>query len=142
MRTPRHARIVGDETKSSHGYERKTSLSLTPHRSPITGPSSTTGPATTSTPIAAATQAAPQNPPLSGIVPGGHDPELNVDLTPVPVKPGIDVTVYQVSVQIAAAANQAYSLTFASSSTKPVVKAWGLVTGSLTSPAAAIDGAS
>jgi hypothetical protein len=77
------------------------------------------------------TQAAPQNPPLSGIVPGGQNPELNVDLTPVPVKEGIEVNVYQVSVQIAPGANQAYTLTFANSSTKPVVKAWGLVTGSL-----------
>jgi len=77
------------------------------------------------------TQAAPQNPPLSGIVPGGQNPELNVDLTPVPVKEGIEVDVYQVSVQIAPGANQAYTLTFANSSTKPVVKAWGLVTGSL-----------
>jgi hypothetical protein len=77
------------------------------------------------------TQAAPQNPPLSGIVPGGQNPELNVDLTPVPVKEGIEVNVYQVSVQIAPGANQAYTLTFANSSAKPVVKAWGLVTGSL-----------
>jgi hypothetical protein len=77
------------------------------------------------------TQAAPQNPPLSGIVPGGQNPELNVDLTPVPVKEGIEVNVYQVSVQIAPGANQAYTLTFANGSTKPVVKAWGLVTGSL-----------
>jgi hypothetical protein len=76
-------------------------------------------------------QAAPQSPPLSGIVPGGQNPELNVDLTPVPVKAGIDVNVYKVSVQIAPGANQAYGLTFANSSTKPVIKAWGLVTGSV-----------
>jgi hypothetical protein len=79
------------------------------------------------------TQAAPQDPPLPGIVPGGQDPWLNVDLTPVPVKPGIDVNVYKVSVQIAPRANLAYALTFANSSTEPVVKAWGVVTGSLTS---------
>jgi hypothetical protein len=76
------------------------------------------------------TQAAPQQPQLSGIVPGTPSPELNVDLTPVPVKAGIDVNVYKVSVQIAPGANQAYVLTFANSSTQPVVKAWGLVTGS------------
>jgi hypothetical protein len=39
---------VGEATKSSHGYERKASLSLTPHRSPIMRPSSPTGSAATS----------------------------------------------------------------------------------------------
>ena len=75
------------------------------------------------------TQAAPVQPPLSGIVPGGSNPELNVDLTPVPVTEGVDVNVYKVSVQVAPGANQAYVLTFANSSTMPVAKAWGLVTG-------------
>jgi hypothetical protein len=83
------------------------------------------------------TQAAPQQPPLSGMVPGGQNPELNVDLTPVAVKEGIDVNVYKVSVQIAPGANQAYVLTFANSSTMPVAKAWGLVIGS---PASALAG--
>lgn len=39
------------------------------------------------------TQAAPQQPPLSGMVPGGPNPDLNVDLTPVPVQEGIEVNV-------------------------------------------------
>jgi hypothetical protein len=74
------------------------------------------------------TQAAPVQP-LSGIVPGGSNPDLNVDLTPVAVAEGIDVYVYKVSVQVAPGANQSYVLTFASSSTTPLAKAWGLVTG-------------
>jgi hypothetical protein len=76
------------------------------------------------------TQAAPQQPPLSGIVPGTPNPDLTVDMTGVPVKAGIDVNVYQVSVQIAPGANQAYVLTFANGATTPVAKAWGLVVGS------------
>ena len=76
------------------------------------------------------TQAAPYQPPLSGIVAGNASPELNVDLTPVVVQEGIDVNVYQVSVQIAPGANQAYVLTFANSSSTSETKAWGLVTGS------------
>jgi hypothetical protein len=76
------------------------------------------------------TQAAPQQPPLSGMVPGGKNLELNVNLTPVAVAEGIDVNFYQVSVQIAPAGNQAYVLTFANSATAPVAKAWGLVIGS------------
>jgi hypothetical protein len=75
------------------------------------------------------TQAAPQQPPLSGTVPGGQNPELNVDVTPVPVKDGIDVYVYKVTVQIAPAANKASVLTFANATT-PMAKAWGLVVGS------------
>jgi hypothetical protein len=88
------------------------------------------------------TQAAPPKQPLSGIVPGKENPELNVDLTPSPVKEGIDVNVYKVSVQIAPGANQAYELEFANSSSKPVTKSWGLVTGSLASAPAGTDGAS
>jgi hypothetical protein len=79
------------------------------------------------------TQAAPAQPPLSGIVAGGSNPELNVDLTSVPVKDGIDVYVYKVTVQIAPPANKAYALTFANSATTPVAKAWGLVVGSTAS---------
>jgi hypothetical protein len=76
------------------------------------------------------TQAAPAQPPLSGIVAGGSNPELNVDMTPVAVKDGVDVYVYKVSVQLAPAANKAYVLTFANSATTPMAKAWGLVVGS------------
>jgi hypothetical protein len=76
------------------------------------------------------TQAAPAEPPLSGILAGGSNPELNVDMTSVPVKDGIDVYVYKVTVQIAPAANKAYVLAFANSANTPVAKAWGLVVGS------------
>jgi hypothetical protein len=50
---------------------------------------------------------------------------LNVDMTPVPVKAGIDVTVCKVSIKIMPPANQVSTLSFANSSTKPVMKAWG-----------------
>lgn len=56
------------------------------------------------------TQAAPAQPPLSGILAGGTNPELNVDMTPVGVKDGVDVYVYKVTVQIAPAANTEYVL--------------------------------
>jgi hypothetical protein len=75
------------------------------------------------------TQAAPVQP-VSGIVPGGSNPDLNVDLTPVAAAEGIDLYVYKVSVQVAPGANKSYVLTFANSSTTPLAKAWGVVTGS------------
>jgi len=74
------------------------------------------------------TQAAPVQP-VSGIVPGGSNPDLNVDLTPVAPAEGVDVYVYKVSVQVAPGGNQSYVLTFANSSTTPLAKAWGVVTG-------------
>jgi hypothetical protein len=77
------------------------------------------------------TQSAPEKQPLSGIVAGKENSGLNVDLTPVPVIEGIDLNVFKVSVQITPAANQAYALTFANSSAKPVTKQWGLVVGTL-----------
>jgi hypothetical protein len=77
------------------------------------------------------TQSAPERQPLSGIVAGKENPELNVDLTPVPVKEGIDLNVFKISVQITPAVNQPYALTFANSATTPVTKQWGLVIGTL-----------
>src|ERR1700722_12624544 len=44
------------------------------------------------------TQAAPAQPPLTGIVAGGSNPELNVDMTPVPVEGGLEVNVFKVTV--------------------------------------------
>jgi hypothetical protein len=88
------------------------------------------------------TQAAPAQPPLSGMVPGGSNPDLNVDMTPVPVQQGINEDVYKVSVQIAPGGNKAYVLTFANSSTQPVAKAWGLVIGSPAPALAGLEGAS
>jgi hypothetical protein len=63
--------------------------------------------------------------PLSGTITGKGNPQLNADMSPVQVKDGIDVNVYKVSIAIAA--HQVYTLKLASSSTKTVAKAWGLV---------------
>jgi hypothetical protein len=79
------------------------------------------------------TQAAPAQPPLTGIVAGGSNPELNVDMTPVAAKSGLEVSVFKVMVQVAPPANKAYALTFANSANMPVAKAWGLVVGSTAS---------
>jgi hypothetical protein len=79
------------------------------------------------------TQAAPAQPPLTGIVAGGSNPELNVDMTPVPVNEGLEVNVFKVMVQVAPPANKSYALTFANSANMPVAKAWGLVVGSTAS---------
>jgi hypothetical protein len=68
---------------------------------------------------------------ITGIIAGKANPELNVDLNGAPVKDGIDVLVYKVSMQIAPGANQQYALNFATAAAKPVVKQWGLVVGTL-----------
>jgi hypothetical protein len=68
---------------------------------------------------------------ITGLIAGQGNPELNADLTPVPVTGGIDVDVYKISISVVPAANQQYSLEFANSANKPVVKSWGLVTGTL-----------
>ena len=64
--------------------------------------------------------------PLSGIITGQGNPQLNVDLNPVPVKDGIDVNVFMVSIAISPQAHQVHTLKLATSSAKTVVKAWGL----------------
>jgi hypothetical protein len=66
---------------------------------------------------------------LSGIITGKGNPQLDVDLNPVVVKDGIDVNVYKVDISISPAANQTYTFKLATSSTKSVVKSWGLVVG-------------
>jgi len=68
-------------------------------------------------------QAYPQNPEK----PSGIVKSLEVDLSPVPVKDGIDVNVYKVSFAITPPANQTTALLLANSSTARVVKQWGLV---------------
>jgi hypothetical protein len=68
---------------------------------------------------------------LTGIIGPKDNPDLNVDLNGAPAKDGINVMVYRVSFSLAPAANQAYSLYFANSSTKSAVKNWGLVVGTL-----------
>lgn len=65
--------------------------------------------------------------PLSGaiaVVKG--NPELDVDLTGTPVKDGIDVLVYKVSIAVSPQAHKAYSLKLSNSSTRTVVKSWGV----------------
>jgi hypothetical protein len=62
--------------------------------------------------------------PLSGIITGKGNPQLNVDMTPVPAKDGIDVSVYKVSIAITPP-HQVYALKLASSSTRTVAKSWG-----------------
>ena len=66
---------------------------------------------------------------VSGVLAGRENPRLNVDLTPVPVKDGIDVKVYKVSIAVAPAANLTQSLCFANSAQKKQLKSWGLVVG-------------
>jgi hypothetical protein len=63
--------------------------------------------------------------PLSGTIAGPENPQLNVDLTPVPVKDGIDVYVYKVSIVISPQPHQACTLKLSSSSAKTAVKPWG-----------------
>jgi hypothetical protein len=72
---------------------------------------------------------------ISGMITGKENPELNVDLSPVVVKEGIDVNVYKVSLQVVPAANKQYLLHFANSAQKKVVKSWGLVVGKLATSA-------
>jgi hypothetical protein len=68
---------------------------------------------------------------LTGLITGGAQPNLDVNLNGEYVKEGIDVKVYCVKVKIAPAANQAYQLQFQNSAYKPLVKQWGLVVGTL-----------
>jgi len=68
---------------------------------------------------------------VKGLITGKENPAIDVDLTPVPVKDGIDVFVYKCHMEVVPAANQAYALMFANSSNKPVAKAWGLQVGTL-----------
>ena len=76
-------------------------------------------------------QAYPIGGSITGIITGKENPELDVDLNPVPVKDGIDVNVYKVTMAVVPAANKQYTLHFANSDQKKVIKAWGLVVGTL-----------
>ena len=68
---------------------------------------------------------------VSGIIAGKENPELNVDLSPVPAKDGIDLNVYRIAIGIVPAANKQYTLHFANSHQTKVAKPWGLVVGKL-----------
>ena len=67
-------------------------------------------------------QSYPIQPPLTGILAGKKNPELDADLSPVPV---IGLDVYKIAVGVAPAANRSSRLHFANSSQKSVVKEWG-----------------
>jgi hypothetical protein len=74
----------------------------------------------------------PQDPTtIAGTIAGGDNPLLDVDLAGAPVKDGVDIMVYKVSISVAPAANEAYALMFANSVNKPTAKAWGLQVGTL-----------
>jgi hypothetical protein len=68
---------------------------------------------------------------ITGSISGKEAPALNTDLNPVPVKDGIDVNVYKVTISVAPAANQQFALQFANSAAKPLAKSWGLVVGKI-----------
>jgi hypothetical protein len=72
-------------------------------------------------------------PTITGTISGNGTPGLDVDLTAIPVKDGIDVNVYKVSISVVPAANLQYSLMFANSSTAPRALPWGLEVGTLPS---------
>ena len=67
---------------------------------------------------------------ISGVLSGSKDnPALNVDLAGAPVKEGIDVFAYKVSISVAPAASPQYALHFANSSSANMVKSLCLVVG-------------
>jgi hypothetical protein len=63
--------------------------------------------------------------------PGKNDIRLHVGSEPEKVAPNIDVNVYSVHIEIVPAANKSHTLHFANSDQKKVVKAWGLVVGTM-----------
>ncbi len=74
-------------------------------------------------------KAYPQGTPaVSGLVTGKENPDLNVDLTPVPLN---NATLYRVILSVAPAASMQYALSFATSATTRVSKPWGLTVGTL-----------
>jgi hypothetical protein len=76
-------------------------------------------------------QAYPQGGSVSGLIQGKANPELNVDLDPVPAQAGIDVMVYKISLAVVPAANLSYALMFANTPAQRLTKQWGLVVGAL-----------
>jgi len=69
------------------------------------------------------------SPTITGIIANKGNPDLDVNLTPIPL--GNGASVYKVTMRLAPAANTQYALHFANSSTRPVAKSWGLVVGNL-----------
>jgi hypothetical protein len=70
---------------------------------------------------------------VTGLIAGKENPELNVDLTPIPVNGAIDVNLFKVSISVAPAPNLHYALHFANSASMAQVKSWGIVVGTLAS---------
>jgi hypothetical protein len=69
---------------------------------------------------------------ITGSIAAKGSPGLNVGPEPVPVKAGIGVNLYKVSISVVPAANQQYALLFASSAERSIVKSWGLPAGTPT----------
>lgn len=61
--------------------------------------------------------------------PGKNDIRLHVSTDPEKVAPNIDINVYNLQFEVVPAANKQFTLHFANSATKKVVKSWGLVVG-------------
>jgi hypothetical protein len=70
--------------------------------------------------------------------PGKNDIRLHVASDPEKVAPNIDVNVYNVHIEIVPAANLQYTLHFANSDQKKVVKSWGLVVGTMAAQAVTV----
>jgi hypothetical protein len=68
---------------------------------------------------------------ISGLITGKENPELDVDLTPVVAKDGIDVNVYKITMSVAPGANNSFVLHMANSAGSPVAKGWGIKIGDL-----------
>jgi hypothetical protein len=62
---------------------------------------------------------------ITGNVAGKENPDLGVDLSGVPVKDGIDVNVYKVTMGVVPGLFREYALHFAMASQKPMAKTWG-----------------
>jgi len=77
-------------------------------------------------------------PNITGLINGQDgNMDLDADLVGAQAASGIDVLVYKVSFKVAPAANQQYTFMMANSATKPAVKSWGLVVGTLAAKAVA-----
>lgn len=63
--------------------------------------------------------------------PGGKDIRLHVADDPTKVHPNIDVNVYNLYFEVVPAANNLFTLQFATSSTTPFMKNWGLKVGTV-----------
>ena len=68
-------------------------------------------------------------PRITGVVGLKENPGLHVDLSGVRAATGSDALLYRVTLNVAPAGNEAFTLFFASSSKKRQVKSWGLQVG-------------